>query len=212
MPRSTSSAADFLPQLFSLSSLTEAAHRCRGCGLYKNATQTVFGEGAAHAAAVFVGEQPGDYEDRQGRPFVGPVGRILDQALDEAGIARTDAYITNAVKHFKWTPRGKRRMHKKPTDAEIDACRPWLIAELTVIKPAVLVCMGTTAARSAFGKTVRLKDYRGRITPTDVSAHTLVTIHPSSVLRLPERAQRHDAFAEFVAELRLIRPLLSGVR
>src|SRR5918992_6236653 len=161
MSNSTTSAADFLPEHRSLNSLREAASTCQGCALYQDATQTVFGEGRSNAKVVFIGEQPGDEEDRSGRPFVGPAGRLLNRALVEAGIDRTAVYITNAVKHFKWEPRGRRRIHKKPQDREIKACKPWLVNEIELIRPQVVVCLGVTAATAAFGKAVRLKDYRG---------------------------------------------------
>lgn len=198
------SAADFLPARWTLTSLRAAAKRCRGCDLYKRATQTVFGEGPRRAPLMLVGEQPGDAEDRLGHPFVGPAGRLLDRALADAGIPRAAVYITNAVKHFKWTPRGKRRLHQRPREGEIDACKPWLVAEVKVISPRVVVCLGATAARAAFGRPVTIKQYRGRYTKTPLADATFVTIHPSAILRLndPERA---DAYAGFVADLRQLR-------
>lgn len=196
------SAADFLPARLSLPALRAAAAECRGCDLYRNATQTVFGEGPREAAVMVVGEQPGDQEDRKGHPFVGPAGRVLDRALDEAGLPRADVYVTNAVKHFKWIARGKRRLHQKPREGEIDACNPWLAAELRVVKPQVLVCLGTTAARAAFGRNVRLKDYRGTITATPLASRTLVTIHPSAILRLIQESERAAEYARFVEDLK----------
>jgi uracil-DNA glycosylase len=200
--KSASSAAEFIPERVDLAGLREAAAGCRGCGLYENATQTVFGEGPRDARVVLVGEQPGDQEDRQGRPFVGPAGRVLEQALADAGIAKEHTYITNAVKHFKWEPRGKRRIHKKPQDREIDACQPWLAAELEAIAPQALVCMGVTAARAAFGKAVRLKDYRGRFHESPLARATFVTTHPSALLRLVDRSQYAEEYERFVADLR----------
>ena len=158
-------AADYLPRRITLESLREAAKLCHGCDLWRNATQTVFGEGPANARLMFVGEQPGDQEDKVGRPFVGPAGRIFDQALDEVGIDRSRVYVTNAVKHFKWQARGKRRIHQKPNAAELAACRPWLDAELAVVQPHVLVCLGATAAQALLGRTFRVTKQRG--TPVD---------------------------------------------
>src|SRR5437762_10471605 len=177
MPRQLSldeTAAPLVPERPSLTKLREAAAGCTACDLHKTGTQTVFGEGSASAEVVFVGEQPGDQEDLQGRPFVGPAGKLFDKALDDAGIDRAQVYITNAVKHFKWIARGKRRLHQKPREGEIDACNPWLAAEVTAIKPQAIVCMGVTATRAAFGRSVRLKDFRGRITATQLSPSTLV--------------------------------------
>lgn len=198
------SAADFLPPRLSLAALRAAAAACKGCDLYRNATQTVFGEGPAHARFVFVGEQPGDQEDRSGHPFVGPAGRVLERALTEAGIPRETVYITNAVKHFKWIPRGKRRLHQRPSEGEIDACNPWLVAELRVVKPQVLVCLGVTAARAAFGRPARLKDYRGKFVATPLAERTFITIHPSAILRLMEPDRRRE-YALFVADLKKLR-------
>lgn len=199
------SAADFLPPRLSLPALRAAAAACTGCDLYRNATQTVFGEGPQHARFVFVGEQPGDQEDRAGHPFVGPAGRLLERALHDVGIARETVYITNAVKHFKWIARGKRRLHQRPSEGEIDACNPWLVAELRVVKPQVLVCLGVTAARAAFGHPVRLKDYRGKFVATPLAERTFITIHPSAILRLsdPDRAREYGLF---VADLNKLLP------
>jgi uracil-DNA glycosylase len=172
--------------------------------LYKQATQTVFGEGAAHASILLVGEQPGDQEDRAGHPFVGPAGKLLDKALGEAGIDRRDLYVTNAVKHFKWEPQGKRRKHKKPSAAEIAACRPWLEAELQVLHPRAVVCLGATAAQSVFARAVRLGDMRGRAWATPLAAAVFVTVHPSAILRHPESAQREQEYRRFVQDLRHI--------
>lgn len=203
------SAADFLPAEHSLRALREAAAGCEGCDLYRRATQTVFGEGPRNARIVFVGEQPGDKEDLEGRPFVGPAGKLLDRALAEAGIPREKTYVTNAVKHFKWIARGKRRLHQKPREGEIDACRPWLAAEVESLTPAIVVCLGTTAARAAFGRSVRLMDYRGHVSESALAGRTLVTIHPSAILRLHD-ADRDTEYARFVADMSLLRPYLDG--
>ena len=188
-----------------MAQLRESSAACTGCDLYKHATQTVFGEGSVHASLLFVGEQPGDQEDLAGKPFVGPAGRMLDKALAESGIARRDVYVTNAVKHFKWEPQGKRRKHKKPSALEIAACRPWLEAETQLVKPRVVVCLGVTAAQSVFGKTVRLNELRGRAWSTPVAATVFVTVHPSAVLRHPEPAEREREYRRFVEDLQRIR-------
>lgn len=206
------SAADFLPEEVDLVNLRAAASGCRGCDLYRNATQTVFGEGGDAARIVFVGEQPGDREDIEGHPFVGPAGRLLDRALGDAGIERGDVYVTNAVKHFKWQPRGKRRIHKKPQEREIRACSPWLNAELEAIRPEVVVCLGATAARAVFGKAVRLKDYSGRFTATPMADATFVTKHPSALLRLREREDRRLQYRRLVEDLERIRARLEESR
>jgi DNA polymerase len=185
--------------------LREAAESCTGCDLYKRATQTVFGQGASHAKILFVGEQPGDQEDRAGHPFVGPAGKILDKALAEAGIARDEVYITNAVKHFKWEPQGKRRKHKKPSAGEIAACRPWLQTEIKAVRPRIVVCLGTTAAQSVFGKVVRLNESRGKFLDTPWAPVVMATVHPSAILRHPERTQQEAEYRQFVQELALVR-------
>lgn len=199
------SAASFIPAHPTLPTLRQAAEHCTGCDLYQQATQTVFGEGAAHAKVLFVGEQPGDQEDLQGHPFVGPAGRILDKALEEAGITRRDVYVTNAVKHFKWEPQGKRRKHKRPSASEIAACRPWLASELQAIRPRILVCLGATAAQSIFGKVVRIQETRGRFLESEWSPATYVTIHPSSILRQIEHEEQETEYRRFVEDLRRIR-------
>ncbi|TDD17632.1 UdgX family uracil-DNA binding protein [Nonomuraea diastatica] len=191
-------AARFLPERLELDALSRAAARCEGCDLHRAATQTVFGEGPRQAAFMLVGEQPGDQEDRQGHPFVGPAGRVLDRGLQEAGIARDSVYLTNAVKHFSFTPRGKRRIHQKPTAAEIDACRPWLDAELAVVRPRVVVVLGATAARALLGREFRVTRHRGEPVPLG-DALAVATVHPSSVLRAPDR---DDAYEGFLADLR----------
>src|SRR5262249_46558381 len=197
-------AAAFLPENHDLSSLRDAAKHCEGCPLFANATQTVFGEGPARAEIMMVGEQPGDVEDRQGQPFVGPAGRILDQLMEEVGIPRQKVYVTNAVKHFKWTPRGKRRLHGKPNSREIFACRPWLEAELEAIKPELLVLLGATAAQSLMGTQFRITKQRGQPMETEWSPWTMATYHPSALLRsldLPGSQEMHDAF---LADLKLV--------
>ncbi|MEO3875368.1 UdgX family uracil-DNA binding protein [Nonomuraea sp. B12E4] len=191
-------AAEFLPGRLDLVSLRRAAASCRGCDLYRNATQTVFGEGSRAAAYMLVGEEPGDQEDRQGHPFVGPAGHILDKGLKEAGIRREDVYLTNAVKHFSFTLRGKRRIHQKPTAAEIDACLPWLDAELAAVKPEVIVVLGATAARALLGREFRVTHHRGEPVPLG-EALAVATVHPSAVLRAPDR---EAAYAGFLADLK----------
>jgi len=200
----TRSAAEFLPAKITLPALQEAAASCEGCDIYKNATQTVFGEGSPHAKVILLGEQPGDQEDRTGHPFVGPAGKILDKALAEAGLARNEVYITNAVKHFKWEPQGKRRKHKRPSAAEMAACRPWLTAELQVTRPDILVCLGATAAQAILGGTTRLHAVRGRFIETEWTPSTFVTVHPSSILRQPDPTQREAEYERFVQDLKLV--------
>jgi uracil-DNA glycosylase len=202
-PRSERSAAPFVPKTTSIRTLSAAAHECRGCDLYKTATQVVFGAGPARARVVFVGEQPGDQEDRQGAPFVGPAGALLDKALEDAGIARADVYLTNAVKHFKWEPRGKRRIHKKPRASEIKACRPWLEAELRAVKPQIVVCLGATAAQSVLGPQFKLMQNRGKVLEGEGRA-VVATIHPSAVLRSPDSEGRRAAYESLVADLKVV--------
>jgi DNA polymerase len=213
MPRATTtgSAAEFLPQRLELASLREASAGCRGCHLWQVGTQTVFGEGAKQAEVMFVGEQPGDQEDQQGRPFVGPAGRVLDDALVAAGIDRDTTYVTNAVKHFKWQARGKRRIHQKPNWAEMTACRPWLEAELEVIRPRVLVLLGATAAQSLLGRQFRVTQSRGQLVESDLAEHVTATVHPSSILR-GEPEERDANFAAFVDDLKVVAKLLDGRR
>ena len=198
------SAADFLPKKRTLESLREAAKSCRGCDLYKNATQTVFGEGPKDAAVMLVGEQPGDMEDHRGRPFVGPAGRLLDKALAEAGIARDEVYLTNGVKHFKWIQRGKRRLHQKPSIRQVMACKPWLNAEIEVVRPKVIVCLGAMAALAVAGRPVRITEERGKFVDTDSGLAVFITIHPSSIYRLREKADREKEFRRFAAEMKLV--------
>ena len=210
-PGGARSAASFVPTTTSVRTLRAAAQACRGCDLYKTATQVVFGSGPRTAQVVFVGEQPGDQEDRHGEPFVGPAGAVLQKALEEAGIPRVEAYLTNAVKHFKWEPRGKRRIHKKPRASEIKACRPWLEAELRAIKPAVVVCLGATAAQSVFGAGFKLMAQRGQMLPSALAAHAVATIHPSAVLRAPDAAGRRAAYESLVADLKVVAKLAKAV-
>ena len=205
--RATTSAANFLPAELSLPAHREAAAGCKGCDLWRVGTQTVFGEGPESAGVMFVGEQPGDQEDRAGKPFVGPAGRLLDKALTEAGIDRSATYLTNAVKHFKWQARGKRRIHQKPTWAEITACRPWLEAELTVVHPRVLVLLGATAAQSLLGREFRVTQNRRALVESNLADAVTATIHPSAILR-GEPEQRETEFAAFVDDLRFVASLL----
>ena len=202
----TGSAADFVPPRPTLDAMRRAVDGCRGCHLYENATQTVFGNGAAAARAVFVGEQPGDQEDRSGRPFVGPAGQLLDRAMVEAGIDRKLAYVTNAVKHFKWQAKGKRRIHQKPNWQEIAACRPWLDAELAVVKPRVVVCLGATAAQALIDRQFRVTRQRGQPVDSPLAPCVLATVHPSSILRDPET--REQEYAAFVEDLKVVAALL----
>jgi len=190
------------PDTASLGALREAARHCTACHLYKRATQTVFGEGPKGATMMLVGEQPGDYEDVAGKPFVGPAGKIMDQALEEAGIDRSKVYVTNAVKHFKWEPRGKRRIHQKPNSREIAACRPWLEAELRVVKPKLVVAMGATAAQTIFGPSFRVTRERGKLLSSKLAPRVLTTVHPSSLLRQPDEESREREYKLFVADLR----------
>ena len=201
------SAADFLPEPLTLPALREAAAGCRGCDLWQVGTQTVFGEGAAHAEAVFVGEQPGDQEDKAGKPFVGPAGRVFDDGLEAAGIDRATVYVTNAVKHFKWQARGKRRIHQKPNWTEMTACRPWLESELAVVKPRVLVLLGATAAQSLLGRQFRVTQHRGELLDSELAEAVTATVHPSSILR-GEPSQRETNFAAFVDDLTVVAKLI----
>jgi len=190
------------PGTMSWSAMREAAKDCEACHLYKRATQTVFGEGPKSATMMLVGEQPGDYEDVAGKPFVGPAGKIMDQALEEAGIDRSQVYVTNAVKHFKWEPRGKRRIHQKPNSREIAACRPWLEAELRIVKPKLVVAMGATAAQTIFGPGFRVTRERGKVLSSKLAPKVLATVHPSSLLRQPDEESRQREYKHFVSDLR----------
>jgi len=197
------SAAPLVPDRASLPKLREAAAGCTACDLYKTGTQTVFGEGTRNAEVMFVGEQPGDQEDLAGKPFVGPAGRLLDEALVDAGIDRKTVYVTNVVKHFKWQARGKRRLHQKPNWSEIAACRPWLDAELAVVEPRVLVCLGATAAQALLGPQFRVTRERGRPVESDLAAHVIATVHPSSILR-SDPETREQEYAAFVEDLKVV--------
>jgi uracil-DNA glycosylase family protein len=204
------SAEPFIPEDRSLHSLAEAIQHCEGCDLYRNATQAVFGEGKKRARVMFVGEQPGDREDIEGHPFVGPAGRVLDDGLEAAGISRADAYVTNVVKHFRWTPapRGKRRIHKKPDLREQLACRPWLDAELQQVRPTVLVLLGATAAQSLLGREFRVTQQRGSFVESDLAPFVTSTVHPSSILRERDDEAREEAMAAFVDDLKKIAAVL----
>jgi uracil-DNA glycosylase family protein len=204
------SALEFLPARISMKSLREAAQKCQGCPLFQNATQTVFGQGRRSARVFLVGEQPGHDEDLQGQPFVGPAGRLLDQALELAGLERADAYVTNVVKHFKWVPKGKRRMHKTPSAREIAACLPWLEKEIELIKPEVLVCLGATAAKTLLGRDFRVSLQRGLVMPSPFATHAVATVHPSAILRQPTSQDRHREMERFVADLKVVAGLLNG--
>jgi DNA polymerase len=201
-------AAAFLPPTLSLGSMRSAVQDCKGCPLYVNATQAVFGEGKKSSRMVLVGEQPGNEEDLQGHPFVGPAGKLLNKALEEAGLPRDTVYVTNAVKHFKFEERGKRRIHKKPSAGEIAACRPWLEAEIDAVKPAVLVAMGATAARSVFGPKFELMKNRGKVFEHDWAKAAVATVHPSSILRAPDTDRRHEEYAALVEDFKKIVRLL----
>lgn len=200
--RITTSAADFLPERRTLPVLREASKKCRGCNLWEKGTQTVFGEGAVDAEVMFVGEQPGDKEDLSGKPFVGPAGAILDKALVAAGIDRSKVYVTNTVKHFNWEPRGKRRIHKKPSAMHIAACRPWLDAEIAAVKPRVIVCLGATAAQALLGRTFKVTQRRGELIPSALASYITATVHPSSILRAPDETTRHEEMARFIDDLK----------
>jgi uracil-DNA glycosylase len=205
----TGSAAHFMPARKTLPALRAAAAGCRGCDLYKRGTQAVFGEGRADARVMLIGEQPGHEEDLAGKPFVGPAGKLLDRALAEAGILREDVYVTNVVKHFKWEPRGKRRIHAKPSQMEISACLPWLQAELDVVKPEAVVCLGATAAQALLGPRFRVTRERGRWVNAPWAPRVLATVHPSSILRAPDDEARHREFERFVADLVHVRAALA---
>jgi DNA polymerase len=203
-------AAEFVPVGGSLEELRAAAAGCRGCDLWKGATQTVFGDGPGRAGVMLVGEQPGDKEDLAGEPFVGPAGRLLDEALDEAGIDRAEAYVTNVVKHFKWRPAGRVRLHQKPNAREIGACRPWLDAEIERVDPRVVVCLGATAAQALLGRDFRVTKQHGVLLPWDRAPLITATVHPSSILRAPDEEARRAARAGFVADLRVVGAALRG--
>jgi len=195
-------AEPFIDPKASIAELREAAAECTGCELYRNATQTVFGDGPVRAKVMLVGEQPGDAEDKDGHPSVGPAGRLLDKALAEVGIERERVYVTNAVKHFKWVLRGKKRLHQKPRTIEVNACVPWLLAEIDRIQPRVIVCLGATAAQALLGKAFLVSKQRGKPIPSNLANMVMATVHPSSLLRQPDPARREDDRAQFVADLR----------
>ena len=204
------SAAALIPAELTWPNLHDAAAGCRACPLWERGTQTVFGEGATQARVMFVGEQPGNEEDLAGHPFVGPAGRLLDEALEEAGIDRSQSYVTNVVKHFKWEPRGKRRIHAKPNAVEIAACVPWLEAELEVVKPRVLVCLGATAAQALLGRQFRVTQDRGKWIESPLAPHVMATVHPSSILRSPDSETRRAEMAHFIADLRPVAQALQA--
>jgi uracil-DNA glycosylase len=203
---------DDKPDLFeptrTLAEAKAKARSCTACPLYENATQTVFGEGSEGARLMLVGEQPGDVEDREGRPFVGPAGQLLDWAIEKAGIDRRRAYVTNVVKHFKWVPRGKRRIHSKPSSMEIRACLPWLEEEVALVKPEALVCLGATAAQALLGRSFRVTQERGHFVRSPLAPHVMATVHPSSLLRIEDDKERKAAIRTFVAELRKVAKVL----
>jgi uracil-DNA glycosylase len=203
-------ATPFLPERRSLKALREAAEHCRGCHLWRGATQTVFGEGRKSSRLMLVGEQPGDVEDRRGRPFVGPASRELDRGLEAAGIDRSDAYLTNVVKHFKFEERGRRRIHQTPKRFEVDACRPWLDEELRVVGPEALVVLGATAAKALFGSSFRVTQHRGELLDSELARIVSATIHPSSILRQPDEASRAREREAFAKDLRVVAQALSG--
>jgi len=203
-----SSAADLVPDQMSLPLLKDAAADCRACDLWEKGTQTVFGDGRTRARVMFVGEQPGNEEDLTGKPFVGPAGRLFDNALDEAGIDRKQTYVTNVVKHFKWEPRGKRRIHKKPNAQEISACRPWLEAEFALVKPKVIVALGATAAQALLGPQFRVTKERGKFMESTLAPYIMATVHPSSILRAPDDETRHLEYRRFVDDLKKLARVL----
>lgn len=204
-------AAPLVPPRPNISNLQKAARRCQACPLWKTGTQTVFGEGSRHAKVVFIGEQPGNDEDLAGKPFIGPAGKLLDKALVEAGIKRDEVYVTNAVKHFKWEPKGKRRIHKKPNAREIAACRPWLDAELDLLKPQVVVCLGATAAQALLGKDFKVSQRRGEFVTSSLAPNVVATVHPSSILRVPDDESRHAEYARFVVDLKKVAKVIRAL-
>jgi DNA polymerase len=204
-PRPGQPVPELLPEKVSLPSVRDVARACKACDLYKRGTQTVFGEGPAKADIMMVGEQPGDAEDLAGQPFVGPAGRLLDRALEQAGIDRSRVYVTNVVKHFKWEPRGKRRIHAKPNAAEIGACRPWLDTEIALVRPRVLVCLGATAAQALLGRSFKVTQQRGTFVPSALAPLVTATVHPSSILRAPDDEARRREMRSFVADLEKVK-------
>jgi uracil-DNA glycosylase len=211
--RARRTAAEFIPARSSLSRLRTIAAGCTACELYKRGTQTVFGEGRSTARVVLVGEQPGDQEDLAGKPFVGPAGKLLDRALVKAGIDRGECYITNIVKHFKWEPRGKRRIHKKPNQVEISACKPWFEAEIAALQPAIIICLGATAAQAILGRAFKVTAQRGHLFANIFpNAQVMATVHPSSILRAPDDVARHEAIAQFVKDLQMAQKAIGPAR
>jgi uracil-DNA glycosylase len=207
-PETERTAAALIPNAPDLDQLREAAAGCTACSLYRNATQTVFGEGPERAQLMFIGEQPGDSEDLSGHPFVGPAGKMFDRCIAEAGIERGQTYVTNTVKHFKWVPRGTRRIHSKPNSVEIAACFPWLEAELAAVRPKIVVALGATAAQALFGKAFRVTRDRGRLVPSHWAPHALATVHPSSLLRVPDEETRRREIARFIEDLKKVAELM----
>ncbi len=205
-------AADLIPDRPTLDKVRAAAKNCEACDLWRRATQTVFGQGAKNAQLMFVGEQPGNEEDRTGHPFVGPAGKLLDRALADAGIDRSTVYVTNVVKHFKWEPRGKRRIHKKPNASEIAACRPWLDAEIALVKPRAIVCLGATAAQALLGRQFKVTAHRGAFITSPLAPFVLATVHPSSILRAPDDEARRLEMKRFTDDLRIVATALSSRR
>lgn len=199
---SPSSAEDLIPDRPTLASVREAAADCRACPLWERGTQTVFGEGGKRSKVMFIGEQPGNEEDLTGKPFVGPAGKLFDAALEEAGIERSQTYVTNVVKHFKWEPRGKRRIHKKPNAQEIAACRPWLETEIALVKPRVIVALGATAAQALLGPKFRVTKQRGQFIESDLAPYVMATVHPSSILRAPDDETRRLEYRLFIDDLK----------
>ena len=208
-PKPGEPVSSLLPDDLTLDAARDLAAGCKACDLYKRGTQTVFGEGPKRARIMLVGEQPGDAEDIAGHPFVGPAGKLLDRALEEAGIDRRIVYVTNVVKHFKWEPRGKRRIHAKPNAAEITACRPWLETEIALVKPSILVCLGATAAQALLGKSFKVSKQRGEFVDSSLAPLVTATVHPSSILRAPDDEARHDEMKHFVADLKKVAAALS---
>jgi uracil-DNA glycosylase len=205
----SSSAVDLIPPHPTLPKLREAAAGCKACPLWKLGKQTVFGEGARHSQVMMIGEQPGFQEDIEGRPFVGPAGKLLDKTLEAAGIARNQVYVTNVVKHFKWKPKGKRHMHDKPNAAEIAACLPWLESEIDQVRPEIIVCLGATAAQALLGKQFRVTKRRGRLVDSPLAPKVLATVHPSSLVRAPDEETRHRETEKFIADLKKVATLMT---
>ena len=209
-PAAAESAAPFVPEERTLPALREAARSCKGCPLWEKATQVVFGEGLETARVIFVGEQPGDQEDKQGKPFIGPAGRLFNEVLEAASIKRDDVYVTNTVKHFKWEPQGKRRIHQKPSSREVAACQPWIEAEISTIKPVVIVALGATAAQSLLDKDFRVTTDRGRLFTSRFGVPVLATMHPSSVIRTPDREVREKETARMIEDLKVVAKALEA--